>query len=107
MHTLPNTAETSAIYQLQDEGKTMRAGQILQYVITDYHRKNSRRRAIPVALINEKTTYDSRRYTPTVSNSMQFAYRAIWIFCRALMGLAVFFAFIESSVDCFNAKIRA
>ena len=68
-----NTAETSAIYQLQDEGKTMRAGQILQYVITDYYRKNSRRRAIPVALINEKTAYDSRRYTQllaTVCNSV-------------------------------------
>jgi DNA polymerase, archaea type len=51
----------------------MRAGQILQYVITDYYRKNSRRRAIPVALINEKTTYDSRRYTQllaTVCNSV-------------------------------------
>ncbi len=58
-----NTVETGAIYQLQDEGKTMRAGQILQYVITDYYRKYSRKRAIPVALINEKTPYDSRRYT--------------------------------------------
>jgi DNA polymerase elongation subunit (family B) len=58
-----NTAETGAIYQLQDEGKNMRAGQILQYIITDYNRKNSRKRAIPVALINENTAYDSRRYT--------------------------------------------
>ncbi len=68
-----STVETSAIYQLQDEGKSMRAGQILQYVITDYYRKNSRKRAIPVALINEKTTYDSRRYTEllaTVCNSV-------------------------------------
>jgi DNA polymerase, archaea type len=68
-----NTAETGVIYQLQDEGKSMRAGQILQYVITDYYRKNSRKRAIPVALINEKTTYDSRRYThllATVCNSV-------------------------------------
>ena len=68
-----NTAETSAIYQLQDERKSMRAGQILQYVITDYNRKNSTKRAIPVALINEKTTYDSRRYTQllaTVCNSV-------------------------------------
>lgn len=68
-----NTAETSAIYQLQDEGRTMRAGQILQYVITDYYRKNSRKRSIPIALINEKTTYDSRRYTQllaTVCNSV-------------------------------------
>ncbi len=58
-----STVETGAIYQLQDEGKSMRAGQILQYVITDYYRNNSRKRTIPVALINEKTTYDSRRYT--------------------------------------------
>ncbi|HET6779869.1 MAG TPA: DNA polymerase domain-containing protein, partial [Nitrososphaera sp.] len=68
-----STAETGAIYQLQEEGKSMRAGQILQYVITDYNRKNSRKRAIPVALINEKTTYDSRRYTQllaTVCNSV-------------------------------------
>jgi DNA polymerase, archaea type len=68
-----NTAETSAIYQLQDEGRTMRAGQILQYIITDYYRKNSRKRSTPVALINEKTTYDSRRYTQllaTVCNSV-------------------------------------
>jgi DNA polymerase I len=68
-----NTAETGAIYQLQDEGKSMQAGQILQYVITDYYRKNSRKRTIPVALINEKTTYDSRRYAEllaTVCNSI-------------------------------------
>jgi DNA polymerase elongation subunit (family B) len=58
-----NTAESGAIYQLQDESKSMQPGQILQYIITDYYRKNSRKRAIPVALINEKTTYDSRRYT--------------------------------------------
>jgi DNA polymerase elongation subunit (family B) len=56
-YTANNTAETAAMYQLQDEGKSMRAGQILQYVITDYNnRKNSRKRAIPVALINENTT---------------------------------------------------
>ena len=59
-----NTVETGAIYQLQDEGKTMQAGQILQYIITDFNRKNSRKRSTPVALINEKTTYDSKRYTP-------------------------------------------
>jgi DNA polymerase elongation subunit (family B) len=57
-----NTVDTGAIYQLEDEGKSMRAGQILQYVITDYYRKNSRRRSMPVELINGKTTYDIRRY---------------------------------------------
>jgi len=50
------------MYQLRDEGRAMRAGQALQYVITDYYRKNSRRRAVPVELIDERTTYDSRRY---------------------------------------------
>jgi hypothetical protein len=39
-----NTVETSAIYQLHDEGKPMRAGQVLQYLITDYYRKNTRKR---------------------------------------------------------------
>jgi DNA polymerase, archaea type len=58
-----NTVNIGAIYQLEDEGKSMRAGQILQYIITDYYRKNSRRRSLPVELINEKTTYDTRRYT--------------------------------------------
>jgi len=32
-------------------------------VITDYYRKNSRkRRSIPVELITDKTSYDKRRY---------------------------------------------
>jgi len=57
-----NTAETSAIYQLMEEGKMMQGGQTLQYVITDYYRKNSRKRTTPVDLINDKTIYDSRRY---------------------------------------------
>jgi DNA polymerase elongation subunit (family B) len=57
-----DTAETGAIYRLEDEGRSMRAGQVLQYVITDYYRKNSRKRSVPVELIKEKTTYDARRY---------------------------------------------
>ena len=57
-----DTAERSAIYQLEDEGKYMRAGQVLQYLITDYYRKNSRKRMVPVELINERTRYDNKRY---------------------------------------------
>ncbi|TLY05036.1 MAG: hypothetical protein E6K92_02190 [Thaumarchaeota archaeon] len=57
-----NSAERSATCQLEDEGKSMRAGQVLQYIINDYYRKNSRKRTVPVELINEKTTYDARRY---------------------------------------------
>lgn len=58
-----NTAETGSIYQLDDEGKSMRAGQVLQYIITDYYRRDSRKRTVPVEFINERTTYDARRYT--------------------------------------------
>ncbi len=57
-----NTAETGSIHLLEDEGQSMRAGQVLQYVITDYYRKNSRKRSVPVELIDGKTTYDTRRY---------------------------------------------
>jgi DNA polymerase elongation subunit (family B) len=55
-----NTVETGAMYDLVDEGKTMRAGQVLQYVISDNDRH--RKRSVPVELINEKTTYDAKRY---------------------------------------------
>jgi DNA polymerase-2 len=57
-----HTAQTGAIYQLLDEGRPMHAGQVLQYVITDYYRRNSKKRSVPVELINSKTTYDTRRY---------------------------------------------
>jgi DNA polymerase elongation subunit (family B) len=58
-----NTVQTAAIHQLEDEGRVMRAGQILQFVITDYYgRKNSRKRSIPAELITDKTRYDERRY---------------------------------------------
>jgi hypothetical protein len=40
----------------------MRSGQILQFVITDYYRKNSRKRSIPEELITDKTSYYKRRY---------------------------------------------
>lgn len=57
-----DTAERSSIYHLEDEGKPMRAGQVLQYVITDYYRKNNRKRTVPVELIDSRTTYDAKRY---------------------------------------------
>lgn len=57
-----NTVETSAIFQLADEGESMHAGEVLQYVITDYERKNSHKRTVPFKIINEKTTYDAKRY---------------------------------------------
>jgi DNA polymerase, archaea type len=56
-----NTAETSALRQLVEEGGHLHAGEILQYVITDYY-KNGVKRAVPIQLIDEKTDYDARRY---------------------------------------------
>ena len=64
------TAETGAIYQLEDESKSMHAGQVLQYIVTDYYRKNSRRRSIPVELIKDKTTYDHRRYAELLARTI-------------------------------------
>jgi DNA polymerase-2 len=47
---------------LKNTGKLLKAGQILKYVITDYYRKNSRKRSVPFELINSKTMYDAKRY---------------------------------------------
>jgi DNA polymerase, archaea type len=57
-----NTVEKGALTQLVDKGESMRAGQVMRYVITDYYRKNARKRSVPVELINDKTTYDAKRY---------------------------------------------
>jgi DNA polymerase-2 len=75
-----NTIENDSIQQLDIEGKSLKAGQILKYVITDYYNrrkkysKNKRRRTIPVELINEKTTtvtasYDVRKYTELLAET--------------------------------------
>jgi DNA polymerase-2 len=57
-----NTVELDSLLQLNNTGKSLKAGQILKYVITDYHRKNSRKRSVPFELINSKTVYDAKRY---------------------------------------------
>jgi DNA polymerase I len=62
-----NTVENSAINFLNSKGKTMKAGELLRYVITDYYQRYSVIRAIPVELIDlemktKKTTYDLIRY---------------------------------------------
>jgi len=58
-----DTVEKNALDLLRSEyGKTLSAGELLQYIITDYYQKNSKIKSIPVQLINEKiTTYDVRR----------------------------------------------
>ena len=65
-----DTMENSAMYLLEGEGKALKAGEILSYVITDYYYHRSRKtgssrnnRAIPVELFDDKNnTYDVRRY---------------------------------------------
>lgn len=56
--------ETDALTNLNNEGKYLKAGEILQYIITDCYRKRSKNSmAIPIELINERrTSYDVKRY---------------------------------------------
>ncbi len=58
-----NTVELDALLQLKPAGKSLKSGQILKYVLTDYYRKNSRKRSVPIELINSKTVYDAKRYS--------------------------------------------
>jgi DNA polymerase elongation subunit (family B) len=57
-----NTVENNAILNLHKEGKSLRAGEILKYIITDYYRSNSKKRSIPIELANSRTKYDVKRY---------------------------------------------
>ena len=57
-----NTAEHSSMAKLAEEGKPLKAGQALRYVITDYYSRNPARRTVPEELISEKTAYDAKRY---------------------------------------------
>jgi DNA polymerase-2 len=58
-----NTVESNALTKLNSQGKYLKAGEILQYVITDYYQTGSKNsRAIPIELINEMTCYDVKRY---------------------------------------------
>ena len=57
-----NTVELDALLQLKHAGKSLKSGQILKYVLTDYYSKNSRKRSVPVELINSKTVYDAKIY---------------------------------------------
>ena len=60
-----DTVEKNSLDLLRSEcGKHLKAGEILQYIITDYYQKHSKIRSTPVQLINEEgaTIYDTRRY---------------------------------------------
>jgi DNA polymerase-2 len=68
-----NTIENDALAQLAMEGKHLKAGQILKYVMTDYYYSkhySKRRRAMPVELIDRNaTTYDVRKYIELVAET--------------------------------------
>jgi DNA polymerase-2 len=57
-----NTIENSSIAKLAKEGKPLKAGQALRYVIADYYSKNPEERTVPEDLISEETGYDAGRY---------------------------------------------
>jgi DNA polymerase, archaea type len=66
-----NTIENDVLAQLAMEGKHLKAGQILKYVMTDYYTKHySKRRAMLVELIDKNaTTYDVRKYIELVAET--------------------------------------
>jgi DNA polymerase-2 len=69
-----NTIENNSISQLFNEGKALKAGQTLQYVITDY----KRRCTVPVELIDDRTSVDVERYVELlaeVCNSLTASFR--------------------------------
>lgn len=57
-----NSTEVAALRQLGKEGMHMHAGEVLQYVITDFYNKRADERSTPVELVDKSTRYDARRY---------------------------------------------
>jgi DNA polymerase I len=57
-----NTVENNAMLNLHGEGKSLRAGEILKYIITDYYRGNPKKRSVPIETANSQTRYDVKRY---------------------------------------------
>lgn len=58
-HSDRNTVENDALSRLAKEGRLLKAGQTLRYVISDYENE---RKAVPLELANESVAYDSERY---------------------------------------------
>jgi DNA polymerase-2 len=67
-----NTIENNALKKLNNEGKFLSAGEVLQYIITDYYQTRSKNsRAIPIEIIDKRTSYsyDVRRYTELLTQT--------------------------------------
>jgi DNA polymerase, archaea type len=56
-----NTVEKGAIDLLSKGGRPLKAGQVLQYIVTDYDRQKGKR-SMPIDLADEKTAYDAKWY---------------------------------------------
>lgn len=55
------TVEVDAVRQLEAEGRPLRAGEVIRYVITDYRAKHGPR-SVPEELLEQGTAYDAQRY---------------------------------------------
>ena len=61
-YTNRNTLENGAIKQLELNGDYLKAGQILQYIVTKYS-ESLLKRVVPIQLVDQRTTYDVKRYS--------------------------------------------
>ncbi|MGI0049156.1 MAG: hypothetical protein ACREAW_06410, partial [Nitrososphaera sp.] len=59
-HSERNTVENDALGRLAKEGKMLKAGQTLRYIISDYG--ENARKATPLELVDERTAFDPDRY---------------------------------------------
>ena len=57
-----DTVENNALLDLSLGGKSLRAGEILKYVVTDYYGRHSKKRSIPIELTHSQTKFDVKRY---------------------------------------------
>lgn len=78
-----DTIEIAALDHLSREGKTMRAGQVIRYLITDYE-GNSRQRALPQELVNANSTYDADRYVELLIQVCDSVTRPFGILAKVL-----------------------
>jgi DNA polymerase-2 len=72
-----NTIESDALRLLKNEGKSLKAGETLKYIITDYYFHNRKtstsrnNRAIPIELFDDdkNSNYDVKRYTELLAKT--------------------------------------
>jgi DNA polymerase elongation subunit (family B) len=60
-YTNRNTLENGGIRQLELSGEYLKAGQILQYIVTEYS-ESLLQRVVLIQLVDQRTTYDVKRY---------------------------------------------